>query len=267
MGKTIGIRFKPGGKIYDFDSGAFVLQIGDPVIVETEKGLGFGTVARIPGATDNESDERNPNKPLKKVHHKATPADFEQREKNRELENSGYAFCSKTIKELGLEMNLFSVEATFDASRLTFFFTADGRVDFRQLVKTLVKEFHVRIEMRQVGIRNQAKMCGGLGRCGREFCCATFMEKFDPVSIRMAKEQGLSLNPTKISGQCGRLMCCLTFENKVYRELKTKFPGLGKMVKTKDYSGKVVRLNFFKERISLRVEDGEVEVGLDEILK
>jgi cell fate regulator YaaT (PSP1 superfamily) len=267
MGKTIGIRFKTGGKIYDFDSGAFVLQVGDPVIVETEKGLGFGTVAKIPGNTDKKGKKGGQEKPLKKVHRKATQADFEQREKNRELEQRGYTFCMKSIKNLGLEMNLFSVEATFDASRLTFFFTADGRVDFRQLVKTLVKQFHVRIEMRQVGIRNQAKMCGGLGRCGREFCCTTFMEKFDPVSIRMAKEQGLSLNPTKISGQCGRLMCCLTFENKTYKELKTKFPGLGKVVKTKDHKGKVIRLNYFKERICLRVEDGEVEVGLDEIIR
>ena len=267
MGKTIGIRFKSGGKIYDFDAGAFVLQMGDPVIVETEKGLGFGTVAKIPVPVDDEQTAAGQEKQLKKIHRKATEADFEQREKNTELEKQAHAFCIKSIKELGLKMSLFAVEATFDASRLTFFFTADGRVDFRQLVKLLVKEFHVRIEMRQVGIRNQAKMCGGLGRCGREFCCSLFMEKFDPVSIRMAKEQGLSLNPTKISGQCGRLMCCLTFENEVYKELKSKFPGLGKTVKTKDYTGKVVRLNYFKERIALRVDDGEVEIGLDEIIK
>jgi len=267
MGKTIGIRFKSGGKIYDFDAGAFVLQMGDPVIVETEKGLGFGTVAKIPVPVDDEQTVEGQEKQLKKIHRKATEADFEQREKNAELEKQAHAFCIESIKELGLKMSLFAVEATFDASRLTFFFTADGRVDFRQLVKLLVKEFHVRIEMRQVGIRNQAKMCGGLGRCGREFCCSLFMEKFDPVSIRMAKEQGLSLNPTKISGQCGRLMCCLTFENEVYKELKSKFPGLGKTVKTKDYTGKVVRLNYFKERIALRVDDGEVEIGLDEIIK
>ncbi|RJQ86189.1 MAG: stage 0 sporulation protein [Desulfobacteraceae bacterium] len=265
MGKIVGVRFKPGGKIYDFDCGAFVLQMSDQVIVETEKGLGLGTVARLSNA--DESPQR-PEKPLKKVFRKASQEDFDQQNKNLELENQAAAFCSKCIKDLGLQMNLFSVEATFDASRLTFFFTADGRVDFRQLVKLLVKQFHARIEMRQVGIRNQAKMCGGLGRCGREFCCASFLEKFDPVSIRMAKDQGLSLNPTKISGQCGRLMCCLTFENEVYQELRAKFPPIGKIVQTKDHTGKVVRLNFLRQRIAIRVdEEQEVEVGLDEIIK
>lgn len=266
MGKTVGIRFKPGGKIYDFDSGAFVLQTGDPVIVETEKGLGFGHVACL--SEEENAPAQNKDKQLKKVFRKAIQKDFDQQEKNKELENQAYAYCTKSIKELGLQMNLFTVEATFDASRLTFFFTADGRVDFRQLVKILVKEFHVRIEMRQVGIRNQAKMCGGLGRCGREFCCSTFMEKFDPVSIRMAKEQGLSLNPTKISGQCGRLMCCLTFENKVYQELKSQFPAVGKMVKTKTHSGKVIRVNYLQQSLAIRVEDDqEVEVHLDDIIK
>ncbi len=265
MGKTVGIKFKTGGKIYDFDSGAFVLQLGDPVIVETEKGLGFGTVARIPCAEETEAGQE---RQLKKVFRKAAEEDFEQRRKNRELEKQAHAFCARKAAELSLQMNLFAVEATFDASRLTFFFTAEGRVDFRQLVKTLVKEFHARIEMRQVGIRNQAKMCGGLGRCGREFCCATFLEKFDPVSIRMAKEQGLSLNPTKISGQCGRLMCCLTFENEVYQHLKAKFPSVGKMIKTREHAGKVVRLNFLQQRISIRLDDNqEVEVGLDDIVQ
>ncbi len=325
MGKTVGIRFKSGGKIYDFDCGAFVLQMGDAVIVETEQGLGFGTVAALPPAAEEATPEESvvPEEPpkvpvqtvpataeddlpqaaasgsepsapaeppaqsaepaeeialaqpivkqgrqLKKVFRKATQEDFEQRRKNEELEKEAHAFCVARIKELGLQMNLFAVEATFDASRLTFFFTADGRVDFRQLVKLLVKNFHVRIEMRQVGIRNQAKMCGGLGRCGREFCCSSFMEKFDPVSIRMAKDQGLSLNPTKISGQCGRLMCCLTFENQVYHELRAQFPAMGKVVKTKEHTGKVVRLNFLRQRVALRLdEDREVEVGLDEIIK
>jgi cell fate regulator YaaT (PSP1 superfamily) len=220
MGKVVGIRFKSGGKIYDFDCGVFVLNIGDPVIVETEKGLGFGTVAVAP----QQLEEPASGKVLKKVFRKATEQDFIRRQQNNELEKEAHEYCLKCIKELGLKMNLFSVEATFDASRLTFFFTAEGRVDFRQLVKMLVQQFRARIEMRQVGIRNQAKMCGGLGRCGREFCCSTFLEKFDPVSIRMAKEQGLSLNPTKISGQCGRLMCCLTFENQVYQEFRKQFP-------------------------------------------
>lgn len=265
MGKTIGIRFKTGGKIYDFDSGAFVLQLGDPVIVETEMGLGFGTVARTPAGVE---DEPPPSKPLKKVFRKAVGNDFMQLRKNEELERQAQTHCVQCIKELGLQMSLFSVETTFDASRLTFFFTADGRVDFRQLVKMLVKEFKVRIEMRQVGIRNQAKMCGGLGRCGREFCCSSFIEKFEPVSIRMAKDQGLSLNPTKISGQCGRLMCCLTFENEVYQELKAKFPAIGKVVKTKDHSGKVLRVNLLRQRlVLLNEEEQEIEVGLDDLIK
>jgi cell fate regulator YaaT (PSP1 superfamily) len=264
MGKVVGIKFKPGGKIYDFDCGAFVLILGDPVIVETEKGLGFGTVAVAPKALEDPADR----KALKKVFRKATDQDFSRQEQNRALEKEAHEYCLKCIKELGLKMNLFSVEATFDASRLTFFFTADGRVDFRQLVKMLVQQFRLRIEMRQVGIRNQAKMCGGLGRCGREFCCSTFLEKFDPVSIRMAKDQGLSLNPTKISGQCGRLMCCLTFENQVYQEFRKQFPGMGKMVKTKEHSGKVVRLNFLQNSVALRLEDRqEIEVKLDEIIK
>jgi cell fate regulator YaaT (PSP1 superfamily) len=264
MGKVVGIRFKSGGKIYDFDCGVFVLNIGDPVIVETEKGLGFGTVAVAPQQLEDPAS----GKVLKKVFRKATEQDFIRRQQNNELEKEAHEYCLKCIKELGLKMNLFSVEATFDASRLTFFFTAEGRVDFRQLVKMLVQQFRARIEMRQVGIRNQAKMCGGLGRCGREFCCSTFLEKFDPVSIRMAKEQGLSLNPTKISGQCGRLMCCLTFENQVYQEFRKQFPTMGKTVRTKEHTGKVVRLNFLQNRIALRLEDKqEIEVTLDEIIK
>jgi cell fate regulator YaaT (PSP1 superfamily) len=264
MGKIVGIRFKSGGKIYDFDCGVFVLNIGDPVIVETEKGLGFGTVAVAP----QQLEEPASGKVLKKIFRKATEQDFTRRQQNNELEKEAHEYCLKCIKDLGLKMNLFSVEATFDASRLTFFFTAEGRVDFRQLVKMLVQQFRARIEMRQVGIRNQAKMCGGLGRCGREFCCSTFLEKFDPVSIRMAKEQGLSLNPTKISGQCGRLMCCLTFENQVYQQFRKQFPTMGKTVKTKEHTGKVIRLNFLQNRIALRLEDKqEIEVTLDEIIK
>ncbi|HSO19464.1 MAG TPA: stage 0 sporulation family protein [Desulfosarcina sp.] len=265
MKKKVGIRFKPGGKIYDFSCGAFVLNIGDQVIVETEKGLGFGTVETAPEMAD-EADTSA--KPLKKVFRKANEKDLKQIEHNTALEREAHAYCLKTIKELGLKMNLFSVESTFDASRLTFFFTADGRVDFRQLVKILVKQFKVRIEMRQVGIRNQAKMCGGLGRCGRVFCCSSFMEKFEPVSIRMAKQQGLSLNPTKISGQCGRLMCCLTFENDTYRKLKQGFPKIGKMVDTSKGRGKVTRHNVICNRLTVRMEEGgEVEISLDDIVQ
>jgi len=212
MNKIVGIRFKQAGKIYDFSCGAFVLKTGDPVIVETENGLSFGIVATPP--TPAEKKERS--QPLKKVYRPATQKDFNQIKSNSDLELKAYNFCRKCILELALKMNLFSTESNFDSSKITFFFTADGRVDFRKLVKMLVKEFRTKIEMRQVGIRNQAKMCGGVGRCGRELCCCAFMTKFDPVSIKMAKKQGLSLNPTKISGVCGRLMCCLTFENDSY---------------------------------------------------
>ena len=263
MQKIVGIRFKPAGKVYDFDCGAFVLNPGDPVIVETERGLGFGVVAVAPRG----AEEAPPDKPLKKVYRLAREQDLEQLERNRRLEAEAHAVCREFIAQLGLKMNLFQVEATFDANKLTFFFTSDGRVDFRQLVKMLVRRLGVRIEMRQVGIRNQAKMCGGLGRCGREVCCAGFMEKFGPVSIRMAKEQGLSLNPTKISGLCGRLMCCLTFEFETYRDLKQGMPRIGKTVMTAQGRGKVVRHNALKRRLAVRLAGGpEIEIGPDEIV-
>lgn len=263
MQKIVGIRFKPEGKIYNFDSGAFVFKQGDKVIVETEKGLGYGVVAVQPV-----SCPPPPNgKPLKKVFRIATEADHLQAEKNIAFEKEAYVFCLNCIHTQKLKMNLFSVESTFDASRLTFFFTADGRVDFRELVKSLVKKFRVRIEMRQVGIRNQAKMCGGIGRCGRELCCSAFIDKFEPVSIKMAKQQGLSLNPTKISGQCGRLMCCLTFENHTYLKLREDFPKIGKTVKVEDNTGKVIRHNVMTKHVVVRLENGtETEVEIDDIV-
>ncbi len=266
--KIVGVRFKPAGKVYDFDAGAFVLGQGDPVIVETEQGLGFGYVAVA--ATYREDAAAD--KPLKKVFRLASPKDFEQRDKNRATERRAHKYCLDCIKSLKLPMNLFFVESTFDANKLTFFFTAEGRVDFRELVKILVREFRTRIEMRQVGIRNQAKMCGGLGRCGRELCCSTFLEKFEPVSIRMAKEQGLSLNPTKISGQCGRLMCCLTYENTTYRQLKSErmkanWPKIGRTVHTGQGEGKVIRHNVIGNRIAVRLEGGqEVEIKPEAVI-
>lgn len=264
MKKVVGIKFKPAGKVYDFDSGAFVLNRGDHVIVETEQGLGLGIVAAPPVPVD----ENQTGKPLKQVFRLANQADFRQRDKNLETEKRAHTYCLECIKELDLKMNLFSVESSFDASKLTFFFTSEGRVDFRQLVKMLVKKLGVRIEMRQVGIRNQAKMCGGIGRCGREICCSAFMEKFGPVSIRMAKEQGLSLNPTKISGQCGRLMCCLTFEYEAYQTLRTQLPKIGKTITTKAGKGKVIRHNPICHRIAIRLDSGQdVEIELDEIIK
>jgi len=261
--KVVGIRFKPAGKVYDFDCGAFVLQHGDQVIVETERGLGFGVVAVAPEV----QDAAQADKPLKKVYRLAREQDLLQLEKNSNREQQAYAVCREYVEQLGLKMNLFSVESTFDANKLTFFFTSEGRVDFRQLVKMLVKRLGVRIEMRQVGIRNQAKMCGGLGRCGREICCSAFIEKFGPVSIRMAKEQGLSLNPTKISGLCGRLMCCLTFEFDTYKELKRNLPKIGRTVLTRSGKGKVVRHNTLRDRLAVRLVDGpEIEIGPEDIV-
>ncbi len=262
MPKVVGIRFKSGGKVYDFDCGVFVLKKGDAVIVETEQGLSVGTVAAPPQIREDEKSA----KPLKKVYRLATEKDFEQQAKNADDEKMAHQYCLECITELGLKMNLFSVEKAFDGSKYTFFFTADGRVDFRQLVKMLVKHLGVRIEMRQVGIRNQAKMCGGLGRCGRMLCCTTFLEKFEPVSIRMAKEQSLSLNPTKISGQCGRLMCCLTYEFETYVHLKKGMPKIGKTVQTPGGRGKVIRHNAICNRLTVRLEDGmELETGVDQI--
>lgn len=308
MIKVVGVRFKPAGKVYDFDAGVFVLNRGDAVIVETEQGLGFGFVALPPvlrdendiqpqeyendAETENDSvlikeppesceesrgtepedknrdsdavqAEPSPVRVLKKVFRPATAQDFEQKEKNTEFEKEAHKFCVRTAKELGLKMNLFAVESSFDTSKLTFFFTAEGRVDFRELVKTLVKEFHTRIEMRQVGIRNQAKMCGGIGRCGRELCCAAFIEKFETVSIRMAKEQNLSLNPTKISGLCGRLMCCLTYEYETYMAIKAEMPRLGEIIETPKGKGRVIRQNPICGRVLIRTEDGvETETDL-----
>ena len=218
MVKVIGIRFKPAGKIYHFNCGAYVLKVGDQVLVETEHGLGFGTVTTPPVAMEDEHCRQ----PLKKIYRPVTEEDLRQLEANMETELHAYEYCRKSIESLGLEMNLFAVESNFEGSKLTFFFTADGRVDFRKLVKMLVREFRSKIEMRQVGIRNQAKMCGGIGRCGRQLCCSCFLTRFDPVTIKMAKKQGLSLNPTKISGVCGRLMCCLSFESDHYEHKNTK---------------------------------------------
>ncbi|WP_022668180.1 PSP1 domain-containing protein [Desulfospira joergensenii] len=260
MTKVAGVKFKRAGKIYDFKSDAFVLNPGDHVIVETEQGLGFGIVAKPPAETDSKG------KKLKQIVRIATKEDFIRREELKQLEKRAQGFCLDCINDLGLLMNLFSVECTFDRNKLTFFYTADGRIDFRELIKLLVKEYSIRIEMRQVGIRNLSKHCGGIGKCGREICCSSFMSGFEPVSIKMAKEQRLSLNPTKISGVCGRLMCCLTFENQTYKQLKKKMPKLGKTITIEEGQGKVVRQNVLKESITLLMEDRtELEKKVSEL--
>lgn len=264
MIRIAGIRFKTAGRIYNFDSGDFVLKMNDKVIVDTDQGPGLGYVATLP----NEIEALLPGfPPLKPILRIAEEEDLEQLVKNSEVEKQAYTFCKEKGMELGLEMNLFHVESSFDGTKLVFFFTADGRVDFRQLVKELVKEFRARIEMRQVGIRNRSKILGGIGRCGRELCCCSYLEEFEPVSIRMAKEQGLSLNPTKISGVCGRLMCCLTYENEAYIHLKSNFPKIGKSVMTPQGRGKVTRHNAIGGRIAVKLDDDgmEIEIKLDEI--
>ena len=260
MVKVTGVKFKTAGKIYDFNSGAFVLKQGTAVIVETEQGLGFGEIAIPP--VEVETVEKK----LKQIVRIATKEDFLKRKEIQTLEKKAFAFCIQCINDIGLLMNLFSVESTFDQNKLTFFYTADGRIDFRELIKLLVKKFSVRIEMRQVGIRNLSKHCGGIGKCGREICCSSFMHTFEPVSIKMAKEQGLSLNPTKISGVCGRLMCCLTFENETYKSLKRQMPKLGKTITLEEGKGKVVRQNVLKESITVRLEDHtEIEKTIQQL--
>ena len=205
-------------------------------------------------------------KKLKQIVRVATEDDFLRREEIKKTEKKAFEFCLGCIDELGLLMNLFSVESTFDQKKLTFFYTADGRIDFRELIKLLVKNFSIRIEMRQVGIRNLSKHCGGLGKCGREICCSSFMHTFEPVSIKMAKEQGLSLNPAKISGVCGRLMCCLTFENDTYKRLKYEMPKLGKKITLEEGKGKIVRQNVLKESVTIRLEDNtEIEKKIKQL--
>ena len=262
MVNVAGVKFKTAGKIYDFNSKALVVNLGDRVIVETEQGLGFGIVA-VP-ALEKDKDENS----LKNIIRVATPEDYSWRTELKELERRAHEYCIKSIKDLGLFMNLFSVESTFDRNKLTFFYTADGRIDFRELIKLLVKEFSIRIEMRQVGIRNLSKHVGGVGKCGRELCCSSFMHTFDPVSIKMAKEQGLSLNPTKISGVCGRLMCCLTFEDQTYRHFKKKMPKLGKTITVEDIKGKVIRQNVLRQSVTIRLENRtEKEISLSQLKK
>ena len=263
MNKMVGVRFKQTGKIYNFDCGTLGLTKGDDVIVDTKQGLSFGMVAK----SSMEYDIKSFKNPLKKVFRLASRDDYRQIDKNSVLERNAHEYCMQCASKLSLEIHLFSVESSFDQTRLTFFFTAEGRVDFRKLVKMLVNKFHAKVAMRQMGIRNQAKTCGGMGRCGRELCCSSFMDKFVPVSIRMAKDQGLSLNPTKISGLCGRLMCCLTFENDNYHELKKHLPKIGKTVNTPKGRGKVIRHNVLKKRAVVLIGKEQIEMDSIDIKK
>ena len=263
MNKIVGIRFRPEGKVYDFDSGHYVLKVDDRVIVKTELGISLGVVVTAP----RKINDYLPKRELKQVFRLATPEDINQAEHVREIEKEARHYCLECIHKRQMEMNLVLVEGLFDLSKIIFYYTADGRVDFRELVKDLVQRFRTRIEMRQIGVRNQTKMVGGIGNCGRELCCTKFINRFEPVSVKMAKEQNLSLNPTKISGLCGRLMCCLSYEYDNYVETKKKLPKCNQQVHTKQGSGKVIRQNVLKSSVTLLLEDGkEMDIAPDEIL-
>ena len=250
MIETVGIRFKEGGKIYDFDADGMKFNKGDYAIVETVRGMECGLVAKANHGT-NEDDIT---KPLKKVIRVATEKDIKDLAENKVKEKEAFKICEEKILAHGLEMNLVDVEYTFDRSKILFYFTADGRVDFRELVKDLASVFRTRIELRQIGVRDESRMVGGFGICGRPFCCNTFLNDFQPVSIKMAKEQGLSLNPTKISGTCGRLMCCLKYEQDTYEHLLRVTPKVGAIVDTPDGKGTVLENNLITGMLKVRLD-------------
>ena len=239
MAEIIGVRFRNVGKIYYFDPDGARLRQGDRVIVETSRGVECGEVMMI----NREIDEESVPQPLKKLIRLATKEDLARIAENAAKEKTAYQICARKIEAHKLDMKLVSVEYTFDNSKILFYFTADGRIDFRELVKDLASVFRTRIELRQIGVRDESKMMGGIGLCGQPFCCSRFLRDFQPVSIRMAKEQGLSLNPTKISGCCGRLMCCLGYEQSAYEYLNSILPMVGSIVRTPDGTGTVVETN------------------------
>ena len=251
MTKVIGVRFRTAGKVYFFDPLQLEIKRGDHVIVETARGIEFGTV--VAGVHEVEDDKVI--QPLKPVMRIAGERDIEQEAANKEKEKEAFKICKEKILKHGLEMKLIDAEYTFDNNKVLFYFTADGRIDFRQLVKDLAAIFKTRIELRQIGVRDETKILGGIGICGRQLCCHTYLSEFAPVSIKMAKEQNLSLNQTKISGVCGRLMCCLKNEQETYEELNKKLPGLGDTVTTPDgLTGTVHSVNVLRQRVKVIVE-------------
>ncbi len=253
MTEVIGIKFKPEGRVYFFDPEHIKYKADDMVIVETARGVECGTVA----SGNHFVDDASIIKPLKKVLRMATEVDRQKAEENRKKEEEAFKVCEEKILKHKLDMKLTQVEYSFDGSKLLFYFTADGRVDFRELVKDLAAAFRTRIELRQIGVRDEAKLLGGLGICGQPFCCSRFLDDFQPVSIKMAKEQGLSLNPTKISGTCGRLMCCLKYEQEAYEYLNKMTPRPGSLVRTPDGDGTVVDANALTGRLLVKKgEDG-----------
>ena len=251
MAEVIGVRFKNMGKVYYFDPEEYELKIGDNVIVETARGVECGEVAM----ERKEIAEEDIVQPLKKLIRIATPDDLKKVAENAIKEKTAFDICVKKIAAHKLEMKLVNVEYTFDNSKILFYFTADGRVDFRELVKDLASVFRTRIELRQIGVRDEAKMLGGLGICGQPFCCKRFLDEFQPVSIKMAKTQNLSLNPTKISGSCGRLMCCLKYEQHAYEDAQTRMPKNDSFVQTPDGPGNISAINLVKETVTVRLDD------------
>jgi len=250
MVKTVGVRFKKAGKIYYFDPGEFEINIDDSVVVETIRGIEFGkAVLGIREVPENEIIA-----PLKKVLRIATDEDKRVYENNKLKEKEAFNICLQKINNHNLGMKLIDVEYTFDNNKIIFYFTADGRVDFRELVKDLASVFKTRIELRQIGVRDEAKMISGMGPCGKSLCCSTFLGDFAPVSIKMAKEQSLSLNPTKISGICGRLMCCLKYEHETYERARKFMPKVGALVDTPEGRGEVLESNLLLEIVKVRLE-------------
>ncbi len=259
MIKVIGVRFRPAGKIYFFSPGKMNIKSGEKVIVETARGVEFGAVV----LGEKEVDEEKLTQPLKSVIRIATEEDKKKEEKNREKEKEAFRICLEKIRKHGLEMKLIDAEYTFDNNKVLFYFTADGRVDFRELVKDLASVFRTRIELRQIGVRDETKIRGGIGICGRPLCCHTYLSEFAPVSIKMAKEQNLSLNPTKISGVCGRLMCCLTNEEETYEELNSHLPSVGDYVTTPEgLKGDVQSVNVLRQlvKVIVTLDNDEKEI-------
>lgn len=264
MTKVVGIKFKEAGKLYYFSPGEFKVGVGDNVIVETARGLEFGTVTM----GETEVKEQDLVAPLKNIIRIADEKDKKRHEENLAKKSEALRLCQQKVDDHKLEMKLIDVEYTFDNSKVIFYFTADGRVDFRELVKDLAAIFRMRIELRQIGVRDEAKMLGGVGNCGRGLCCNTWLSDFEPVSIMMAKVQNLSLNPSKISGICGRLMCCLKFENEVYTHLKKGMPSVGERIKTPDGMAVVTDVNILENVVKTRliVEEGSKDKDSEEKL-
>ncbi len=253
MKNVVGVRFKKLGKIYFFDPKGLRVKKGDKVIVETVQGDEYGEVIVPSRGVEDEKQLES----FKKVIRFANYKDHKQYDECRKKEKEALELCEKKIKEHKLDMTLTDVEYKFDNSKMLFFFTSDGRVDFRELVKELAAIYKIRIELRQIGVRDEVKRIGGNGVCGRELCCCTFLSDFEAVSIKMAKEQNLSLNPTKISGNCGRLMCCLKYENEVYEEKCARLPKIGTVVKTEDGQGEIDSIETLKEVVRVKIKDGE----------